>query len=61
MPYFSVIIPVYNRPGEVRDLLESLCRQRGGDFEIILVEDGSTEPCRTVADEYAGRLDIHYY
>lgn len=61
MPYFSVIIPVYNRPGEVRDLLESLCRQRGGDFEVILVEDGSTEPCRTVADEYAGRLDVHYY
>ncbi|MCH5327464.1 MAG: glycosyltransferase [Coprobacter sp.] len=61
MPYFSVIVPVYNRPGEVRDLLESLCRQTSGDFELVLVEDGSTEPCRNVADEYAGALDIHYY
>ena len=61
MPYFSVIIPVYNRPDEVRDLLESLSNQTSYDFEILLVEDGSTLPCRSVANDYSEKLDIHYY
>ena len=61
MPYFSVIIPVYNRPDEVRDLLESLSNQTSHDFEILLVEDGSTLPCRSVANEYSEKLDVHYY
>ena len=37
MPYFSVIIPVYNRPDEVRDLLLSLSRQSCRDFEVLIV------------------------
>ncbi len=61
MPYFSVIIPVYNRPDEVRDLLESLSNQTSYDFEILLVEDGSTLPCRSVANDYSEKLDVHYY
>ena len=61
MPYFSVIIPVYNRPDEVRDLLESLSNQTSHDFEILLVEDGSTLPCRSVANDYSEKLDVHYY
>ena len=61
MPYFSVIIPVYNRPDEVRDLLESLSNQTSHDFEIFLVEDGSTLPCRSVANDYSEKLDVHYY
>ena len=36
-PYFSVIVPVYNRRGEVRDLLESLAKQTDDDFELLLV------------------------
>ena len=39
MLYFSVIIPVYNRPDEVRDLLESLSHQTANGFEVVLVED----------------------
>lgn len=39
-PYFSIIIPVYNRPDEVRELLESLVGQTCKDFELLLVEDG---------------------
>ena len=50
MPYFSVIVPVYNRIDEVSDLLESLSRQTNRDFEIILVEDGSTEPCKHIVE-----------
>lgn len=62
MPRFSVIVPVYNRVDEVRDLLESLMAQSGKDFEVILVEDGSTVPCREVAEQYAAKgLDVRYY
>ena len=62
MPRFSVIVPVYNRIGEVSDLLESLLAQTSGDFETIIVEDGSTEPCREVVEDAAARgLDVKYY
>ncbi len=60
-PYFSIIVPVYNRIDEVSDLLESLTHQSNNDFEIVLVEDGSTEPCKAVADQYADRLNLQYY
>ena len=60
-PYFSIIVPVYNRIDEVSDLLESLTHQSDNDFEIVLVEDGSTEPCKAVADQYADRLNLQYY
>ena len=58
---YSFIIPVFNRPDEVDELLESLGRQTLRDFEVVVVEDGSSVPCRDVCDRYAGRLDIHYY
>ncbi|MBR6756879.1 MAG: glycosyltransferase [Bacteroidaceae bacterium] len=61
MAYFSLIIPVYNRPDEVCELLESLTRQQCKDFEVIVVEDGSQVTCETVVRQYEGRLDIHYY
>lgn len=58
---YSIIVPVYNRPDEVDELLESLCHQEQTDFEIILVEDGSAVPCEDVCRKYAGRLDVHYF
>lgn len=58
---YSVIIPVYNRPDEVDELLQSLTRQSFKDFEVIIVEDGSSVPCKSVADSYQNILDIHYY
>lgn len=62
MPRFSVIVPVYNRIGEVSDLLESLLAQTSGAFETIIVEDGSSEPCREVVEDAAARgLDVKYY
>lgn len=60
MKRFSVIIPVYNRPDEVDELLDSLSRQTCPDFEVVIVEDGSTVPCREIVDRYVGRLDIRY-
>ena len=60
-PTFSIIVPVYNRPDEVADLLDSLIRQTDKDFEIILVEDGSTVPCREQAERAAGKLRLKYF
>ena len=37
---YSIIVPVYNRPDEVDELLQSLCQQTEKDFEVIIVEDG---------------------
>lgn len=59
--HISLIIPVWNRPQEVDELLASLCLQTDQNFEIVIVEDGSTIPCKTIVDQYAGKLDIHYY
>ena len=52
MPRFSVIVPVYNRIDEVSELLESLAAQTCRDFEVLIVEDGSTEPCDGVCARY---------
>ncbi|MBP3738614.1 MAG: glycosyltransferase [Muribaculaceae bacterium] len=61
MPYFSVIVPVYNRPAEVEDLMRSLAEQSLQDFEVMIVEDGSTVPCRDVVERYSDRVDVHYF
>lgn len=61
MPRFSIIIPVYNRPNEVDDLLASLAEQTVQNFEVVITEDGSTIPCRDVCEKYSGRVDIKYY
>ena len=58
---YSFIVPVFNRPDEVGELLESLCSQTVKDFEVIIVEDGSQKTCKDVCDKYAGILDLHYY
>ena len=58
---YSIIVPVYNRPDEVDELLESLSNQTLKDFEVIIVEDGSVKPCKDVCDQYAGILALHYY
>ncbi len=58
---FSIIIPVYNRPQEVDELLESLCAQTLKDFEVVVVEDGSSEKCDLVCEKYKDRLNLNYY
>ena len=61
MPYFSIIIPVYNRTDEVDDLLKSLSLQTNKDFEVVIVEDGSTIPCKEIVDRYMSELNIQYF
>lgn len=58
---YSIVVPVYNRPGELDDLLLSLCHQSVKGFEVVIVDDGSTIASKDVCDEYADILDLHYY
>ena len=58
---YSIIVPVYNRPDEVDELLLSLTMQTLKDMEVIIVEDGSTQPCDSVVRRYAGKLPLRYY
>ena len=58
---FSIIVPVYNRIDEVTDLLESLDKQTVKNFELVLVEDGSTQPCDIVVEKYKDSFPIQYY
>ena len=57
-PLISVIIPVYNAAPYLRRCVDSLCAQTFTDFEIILVDDGSTDGSGAICDEYGkGRID----
>ncbi len=58
---YSIIVPVFNRPDEVDELLESLTHQTLKDFEVVIVEDGSQKTCKDVCDKYAGILPLCYY
>ena len=49
---YSVIIPIYNRRDEAKDLLESLDNQTVRNFEAIFVEDGSSVPCKDIVESY---------
>ena len=58
---YSIIVPVYNRPDEVDELLQSLIMQTYKDMEVIIVEDGSSQPCEAIVHKYAGKLQLRYY
>lgn len=58
---FSIVIPVYNRPEELRELLESLSKQTVRDFEVIVVDDGSSLKCQDVVSDFSSSLDVKYY
>ncbi len=60
-PRFSVIVPVYNRIGEVEDLMESLEAQTSKDFEVVIVEDGSTERCEEAVRRHPGVRSKYFY
>jgi len=60
--YFSLIIPVYNRPDEIDELLESLVlSDYDKPFEVVIVEDGSSIPCKNNLEKFVNKLDISYY
>jgi len=59
--FYSIVIPVFNRPIEIDELLHSLTKQTFTNFEVIIVEDGSSEKCDTIIDKYREKLDIQYF
>lgn len=58
---YSFIIPVFNRPDEVDELLDSLTKQSLKDFEVVVVEDGSSLKCDDVVKAYHDRLNVKYF
>ncbi|MFD2744076.1 MULTISPECIES: glycosyltransferase [Sphingobacterium] len=59
--FFSLIIPLYNRPQEIYELLQSLTAQQYQSFEVIIVEDGSRIQARDIVQAFDDQLDIHYF
>ena len=58
---YSIVVPVYNRPDEVDELLESLAHQVFRNFEVIIIEDGSEKKCDEVCERYKDQLSLRYY
>ncbi len=58
---FSIIVPVYDRPEEVDELLASLSEQTDPNFDVVIVEDGSKVLCDDIVKQYSSKLSIQYY
>lgn len=58
---YSIIVPVYNRPGEVKELLDSLSAQTVKPFELLIIEDGSKERCDHLLDHYRSFFTVRYF
>ena len=59
--FFSIIIPLYNRPLEIDELLYTLTQQTYLQFEVLVIEDGSKISAKQIVDSYADKLAISYY
>jgi glycosyltransferase involved in cell wall biosynthesis len=58
---FSIIIPLYNRPQEIKELLETLTLQTYKQFEVLVIEDGSVNDAADIVKSFEGRLDVRYF
>jgi len=61
MPKTSVIIPTYNRSGMVKEAISSVLDQTEPNFEIIVVDDGSTDDTRIVVESLADKRVSYFY
>jgi glycosyltransferase involved in cell wall biosynthesis len=59
--FFSIIIPLYNRPQEIDELLHTLTQQSYTQFEVLVIEDGSKKDARNIVESYSDKLDIKYF
>ncbi len=59
--FFSIIIPLYNRPQEIKELLETLTHQTYKQFEVLVIEDGSTNDAAAIVKNFADVLDLQYF
>lgn len=59
IPY-SIIVPVYNRPDHIQSLLECLSKQTYKNFEVLIIESGSSIKSDKVVEQFKNDLDIRY-
>lgn len=59
--FFSVIIPLYNRPQEIKELLESLTLQTYRNFEVLVIEDGSVNDAEAIVNSFTDKLNLRYF
>jgi glycosyltransferase involved in cell wall biosynthesis len=59
--FFSIIIPLYNRPQEIKELLGTLVLQTYKQFEVLVIEDGSKDDAADIVKNFAGKLDVKYF
>mgnify|MGYP003575309992 CR=1 FL=1 len=59
--FFSIIIPLYNRPQEINELLATLTKQTYMQFEVLVIEDGSVNDAKNIVASYADKLDVKYF
>ena len=58
---FSIIVPVYNRADEIDAFLSSFAKQSSKNFEVIVVDDGSTDNLKEVMEKYQNNLKLKYF
>ncbi|WEK18290.1 MAG: glycosyltransferase [Candidatus Pedobacter colombiensis] len=59
--FFSIIIPLYNRPQEIDELLNTLTKQTYTQFEVLVIEDGSVNDAKAIVEKYTNKLDVKYF
>lgn len=59
--YYSLIIPVFNRPDHIEALLKCLVKQKFTDFEVLIIESGSSIRSDAVVESFKNQLNISYY
>jgi glycosyltransferase involved in cell wall biosynthesis len=61
MPLVSVVIPSYNAARFVGDAVRSVLAQNYPNFEVLVIDDGSTDDTRQVMEQFAGDARVRYY
>ena len=59
--YFSICIPSYNRAYTLNRCLDSLISQTYKNFEVLFIDDGSTDNTEKIVNEYCNKLNIRYF
>jgi len=59
--FYSIIVPLYNRPQEIKELLETLALQTYTQFEVLVIEDGSVKDAADIVNSFADKLNIKYF
>ena len=60
-PVFTVIIPTYNRENFLKRTIDSILSQTFKDFELIIVDDGSTDHTKALIDRYEDDRIVYFY